>query len=80
MALYYFDSRDEDDVIIDDVGLDLPDLHEVKRNASRALAELALDVLPGVDRRCLGIDVRDERSQPVLVTELTFEARVLVAP
>ncbi len=77
MARYFFDSRDENDVIVDDVGLELPDLEAVKRCASKALAELALDVLPGADRRCLGIDVRDELSRPVLMTELTFEARIL---
>jgi hypothetical protein len=77
MAHYYFDSRDEAQVIVDDVGLDLPDLEQVKRYASKALAEIAMDVLPGVCRRCLGIDVRDALSRPVLMTELTFEARVL---
>jgi hypothetical protein len=52
----------------------------VKILAAKGLAELALDVLPGVSERCLGIDVRDSASNPVLTTELTFQARVLIVP
>ena len=47
--------------------------------AVRSLAELALDVLPGAFKRCLGVDVRDEQERAVLTTELTFEARVLAS-
>lgn len=79
MALYFFDSRDDDRIILDDIGLDLPSLEEVKVKASTALAELAMDELPGSYRRCLGIDVRDEKGRPVLTTELTFEARIIGA-
>jgi hypothetical protein len=79
MPLYFFDSTDDGDILRDDVGTHLPDLDRVKVHASKALAELAMDVLPGVYRRCLGIDVRDEQSRPVLTTELTFAARILAA-
>lgn len=79
MARYFFDSRDEAEVIVDEIGMDFPDLEQVKRFASKALAEIAVEVLPGACRRCLGIDVRDELSRPVLITELTFEARILPA-
>ena len=77
MALYYFDTRDDDEVITDDVGVEVADLETVKVIAAKALAELAVDVLPGSLERCLGIDVRDENSHPVLTTELTFKARLL---
>ena len=77
MPLYFFDTRDDGDVAFDDVGLEFPDLEAVKVQAAKSLAELALDVLPGSMRRCLGVDVRDERRQRVLVSELIFEARVL---
>ena len=77
MAWYFFDSRDDDSVIVDDIGLEVADLETVKVLAARGLAELALDVLPGATERCLGIDVRDELSGPVLTTELTFQVRLL---
>ena len=79
MAWYFFDSRDDGEVVVDDVGLEVAGLEAVKVLAAKGLAELALDVLPGTSERCLGIDVRDNDSQPVLTTELTFQARVLVA-
>jgi hypothetical protein len=77
MAWYFFDSRDDGEVVTDDVGLEVADLDTVKKLAAKGLAELALDVLPGSYQRCLGIDVRDGRSAPVLTTELTFKAVVL---
>jgi hypothetical protein len=77
MDWYFFDSRDNGDVITDEVGVELPDLKAVKILAAKGLAELALDVLPGVCERCMGIDVRNEHSEPVLTTELTFKARLL---
>ena len=74
MPIYFFDTRDDGAVIRDDVGLDFPDFDTVKTQASLSLAELAYDVLPGVDRRVLGVDVRDEHDEPVLTAELVFEA------
>ena len=80
MALYFFDSRDDGKVVIDNVGVEVAGLPAVKVLAAKGLAELALDLLPGTSERCLGIDVRDSASNPVLATELTFQARVLVTP
>jgi hypothetical protein len=77
MAWYYFDSRDDGEITTDDVGIEVATLETVKIIAAKALAELALDVLPYSCQRCLGIDVRDSRDDPVLTTELTFKARVL---
>jgi hypothetical protein len=79
MDWYFFDSRDDGVVVTDDVGLEVADLDTVKVLAAKGLAELALEVLPGATQRCLGIDVRDKQSIPVLTTELTFQARVLSA-
>lgn len=77
MPRYFFDTRDDAEVIVDDVGLDLPGIEQAKIFAAKSLAELALDALPGATRRCLGVDVSDERRRPVLSTELTYEARLL---
>jgi hypothetical protein len=80
MPRYFFDSRDDGHTIVDEVRVELADLAVVKGVASKALAELAFDVLPGAERRTLGIDVRDDAGRPVLVTELTFEVRLLASP
>ena len=74
MPLYYFDTRDDDRLIRDDVGVELPDLRAATKVAARSLAELALEVLPGSVARCLGVDVRDDQSRDVLTTELTYKA------
>jgi hypothetical protein len=77
MALYFFDTRDNDAFIEDDVGVELHDLEAVKVQAALSLAELARDVLPGNLKRTLTVEVRDER-QPVMLAKLHFEAIILV--
>jgi hypothetical protein len=77
MPLYFFDTRDNDDFIEDDIGVELPDLDAVKVEAGRAMGELARDVLPGSVSRELAIEARDE-SHPVFKALLRFEAMVLV--
>ena len=76
MALYFFDTRDDDTFIEDEVGLEYHDLEAVKKAAARSLAELAHDVIPGGLKRVLAVDVRDEQG-PVLVATMTFEAVIL---
>ena len=77
MPLYFFDTRDDGEIVVDDVGLQLADVAKAKVVAAKSLAELALDALPRSTRRCLGVDVSDEQHRPILTTELTFEARLL---
>jgi len=77
VPLYFFDTRDDGAVIADPVGLEFPNVEAVKRQAAKSLAELARDVLPGVLRRVLAVDVRDESGDAVLTAELTFQARLL---
>lgn len=76
MPLYFFDTRDNDDFVEDDVGVEYPDLETVKVEAATALAELARDVLPGSLQRKLAVEVRDEQG-PVLMALMTFKAVVL---
>ena len=72
---YYFDTRDGDTFIVDDVGVELPNVEAARDQAAIGLAEMAKDVLPGSVRRELAIEVRD--GQPVLRTSLVFEAVAL---
>jgi hypothetical protein len=71
---YFFDTRDDSQIIPDFDGVELADMDEVKTLAATSLAELAAEVLPSSWERRLGVDVRDEREQAVLTTELTFKA------
>jgi hypothetical protein len=77
MPRYFFDSRDGEAFIEDDVGTELPDLAAAKIIAAQSLAELARDVLPGSEKRVLIVEVREGR-RPVLEARLTFEAVTLV--
>jgi hypothetical protein len=72
MVRYYFDVRDNDTFIEDDLGVELPSLEIVKRDAARALAEIARDVLPGAVVRSLIVEVRDDAG-PILKAMLRFE-------
>ena len=60
MPRYYFDSRDNEKFVSDEIGVEVASLQEVKTLASTAMAELARDVLPGSVARRLAIEVRDE--------------------
>jgi hypothetical protein len=73
MPIYFFDTRDNEHLITDDVGLELTGLLEARDQAAVSLAELAHDVLPGNYRRDLSVDVRDAL-HPVLRAALSFEA------
>jgi hypothetical protein len=79
MPVYYFDTRDNDNFIEDDEGLDLPDIDAAKVAAATSLAELARDVLPGSLKRELAVEVRDNRGS-VLKALMKFEAVVLREP
>ncbi|QQO12562.1 hypothetical protein JJB99_24230 [Bradyrhizobium diazoefficiens] len=72
MPRYYFDTSDSEKLVSDDVGVEIASFEDVKREASRAIADLAKDVLPGSEVRTLAIQVRDAVG-PVLRLSLRFE-------
>jgi len=78
MARYYFDTRDNDVLEVDLIGVELPSLDAVKKAASAAMADLAKDALPGSIVRTLAIEVRSERG-PVLRVSLRFEVEQVAA-
>jgi hypothetical protein len=79
MNRYFFDTRNCGTFIRDDEGLNCADLEEVRVQAAKSLAELALEVLPRTTDCLMGVDVRNERQEVVLITELAFKAQLLAA-
>jgi hypothetical protein len=77
MPRYYFDHRDGDTFLSDEEGLEFDGIEAVRDEATRALAGIAKDVLPGSVRREIVIEVRDEASRPVLRAALWFEVQTL---
>ena len=77
MPRYYFDTRDNDTLVTDDVGVVLPGIEAARDQAAAGLIDLAKDVLPGSVRRELAVEVRDESKEPLLRTCLVFEVQPL---
>ena len=77
MPRFYFDVRDGGSFIEDDDGLVLPDLEAARDEATRALADMGRDALPGAVVRELAIEVRDEAKQPLLRAVLRLEIEQL---
>jgi Domain of unknown function (DUF6894) len=77
MPLFYFDVRDGQKFTEDDYGLEFPNIEAARDEATRTLAEIAKDVLPGSTVREMAIEVRDEAKDPLLRTVLRFEVERL---
>jgi hypothetical protein len=61
MTRYYFDLRDEDGLVVDDEGMELPDIDAVEKEATHAMMDAAREALvrrvrPGET----AIEVRDD--------------------
>lgn len=78
MPLFYFDSRDGETFVNDDIGLEFSDIGRARDEATRALAELAREVLPGATRREISIEVRNARGVRILRAQLWFEIAILL--
>jgi hypothetical protein len=77
MAHCYFDTFDGEELILDEEGLEFPDLAAVKVEAARGLADMAKDVIPGHERLELYIAVRDAQARQILRTIMVFEIVIL---
>ena len=77
MPRYFFDTRDNEQFIPDEDGLELSGDEAARGEASSALATMARDVLPAAGRRSLSVVVRDEAKRPVLVAKLIFDVASL---
>jgi hypothetical protein len=76
MPLHFFDTRDGADFTSDTEGLHLNGMEAARDEATRGLADLAKESLPGCERRELSIEVRDEKGSSLLTAALWFEVLV----
>ena len=76
---YFFDTRDGPHFIRDDIGIELEGIEAVRNEATRGLADLAKEALPGAIRRELAVEARDTADQALLRAGLWFEVAVLGA-
>jgi hypothetical protein len=77
MPRFFFDTRDDGQLVHDDLGRELTGLDAARDLAVRTLIEIAADERPSSDQRSFTIDVRDEAGDAVLTSELTLETRRL---
>ena len=78
MPLYYFDTRDGDEFIQDEIGIELDGIEAARDESTRGLADLARDALPKSTRRELAVEVRDEADQALLRAALRFEVALVI--
>jgi hypothetical protein len=76
---YFFDTRDGPHFIRDDIGIELEGIEAVRNEATRGLADLAKEALPGAIRRELAVEARDDADHALLRAGLWFEVAVLAA-
>jgi len=77
MPRYFFDTRDGNTLVRDDVGVVLASIEAAHHQATAGLADLARDVLAGSVSRELAIEVRGEDHKPVLRASLALETERL---
>jgi hypothetical protein len=77
MALYFFDVRDDSRLYPDDQGTEMDGLEAARTEAFAALADYVRDIRPTENRRCVAIEVRNEKNEPFLKAVMIFEVEVL---
>jgi hypothetical protein len=81
MPLFYFDVREGQRFVPDDVGLEYPDIDRAERAAAEAAAEMGRDLLPNSDAREVTIEVKNEHRQRVITVSVAMHIdRVLPSP
>ena len=74
MAVYYFDLRDGEELVVDEEGIELRSMRAAQDEAARALAGLAWDAmrLEGTQSHEMAIEVRDKLG-PVMEVRFSFD-------
>jgi hypothetical protein len=58
MPRYYFDIRENDELAVDEEGLELPDNRHAEIEAAQSLADMAKSMPGGIDCHHMSIEVR----------------------
>jgi hypothetical protein len=76
MTRYYFDLREGDILVVDEEGLELPDIESVHQQAAKSLLDMAKDAVVerGGRMQWMAIDARDDEG-PVLQAKFTIDIR-----
>jgi hypothetical protein len=72
MAKYYFDIRENDELAIDDLGIDFPDLQAAAIEAAQSLADTAEKLVSDAQRCSLAIEVRNGDMLPLFKVSIAY--------
>ncbi|AMJ62287.1 DUF6894 family protein [Bosea sp. PAMC 26642] len=73
MPRYFIDTDDDETLVIDDEGMDLPDHGAARWQALDALPDMARDKMPDGDNRTFRVCARDERGKVVYSAEMKLQ-------
>lgn len=73
MPWFYFDMREGNRLITDEVGVEFDSLDAAEYEAARAAAEIGRDQLPKGGARDITVEVRDEQGQQVVTVRVSME-------
>ena len=72
MPRFYFDAREGEKFIPDDVGIEFDSFEVAEREAATAAAEMGRDRLPKSDSREVTVEVSNEHRQRVLTVTVSM--------
>jgi hypothetical protein len=72
---FYFDVREDGNVIRDENGLEFGSLEAAEREAVQCAAEIGRDRLPKGDTREISVEVRDEHGERALTVTVSLNVR-----
>lgn len=74
MPRFFIDTDDDDTLVEDEDGLDLPDAEAARKVSLAALSDIARDKMQGGRNRTFCASVRDEAGTVIYKATLTLEA------
>lgn len=77
MARFFFDIEDNGIEAVDDTGLEIEKLSDVRKHAISCLPEIAKDALPDGPTHMFAVRVRDERAAAIFTASLELRSQWL---
>jgi hypothetical protein len=77
MPRFYFDIRDGESLVVDEVGLEFPTVNEARDDASRTLGQMMKEAMPDGQHHDVAVEVRGDDKRPLFRVQITFEVHSL---
>jgi hypothetical protein len=77
MSRYYFNLREDDELVPDDEGVELPTIESARDEAIRGLADCARDAICNAACARIAVEVLDGGRKPLFIATLNFQLTLL---